>query len=546
MVTMRPCRQGSIRRSAAWTVKNVPLAFTAKTRSHSSDVTSRSGSVVMMPAHVTSPSIRPNSRSPSSKIASISGSRVTSACWYRTSPGSSAAVAFKRAASKSARTSRAPSRLAARAMAWPMPDAAPVMTMTWSRRFRKSDMGPPCSGQPRQVEAVHARGVAAHDLRLLGRRHAGEDFRQDLLRPRERRLAVGIVGAPHHVVDADHVAQADPDRVLLEAQDDVAVEKAAGGHAARKGKVRPLLGLAFRLVHRVEHVRGPRQLELHDGQREAQMTLEDAREDHVAHRRRRAEGLRGAAARVPERQAGSPADPALASRRRVKAERHAERLGGGPERLVLGLVVASVLEGKLADHRAGEAQARGPLQLRDAVTDVVEIDHRDALEPGGIRAAELGEPVVVRAEDRGHQPGILHPEIEQALRRVQHLARHPVEPHVREVLIGVVPSPMHVLEASAAGDGLRRLEPRARVRDEPDAGEDLIRLDDDLVGAVDPLDPGRTVAKRRVDSGRPQIGRLEDMRVGRQDRGGHHYVTSQPVWEMSKTTSSGPKWWMPL
>jgi hypothetical protein len=39
-----------------------------------------------------------------------------------------------------------------------------------------------------------------------------------------------------------------------------------------------------------------------------------------------------------------PADPALRPRRRVQAQQQAERLGGGPERLVLGLVVAPVLK----------------------------------------------------------------------------------------------------------------------------------------------------------------------------------------------------------
>ena len=46
-------------------MKKVPLAFTAKTRSHSSEVTSSMGKVVMMPAQVTRPSTRPNSRSAS-------------------------------------------------------------------------------------------------------------------------------------------------------------------------------------------------------------------------------------------------------------------------------------------------------------------------------------------------------------------------------------------------------------------------------------------------------------------------------------------------
>jgi hypothetical protein len=47
--------------------------------------------------------------------------------------------------------------------------------------------------------------------------------------------------------------------------------------------------------------------------------------------------------------------------------------------------------------------------------------------------------------------------------------------------------------SDAGGDGLGGLEPRAAVRDEADLGEDLIRLDHDLIGAVDPLFPRRTI-----------------------------------------------------
>jgi hypothetical protein len=62
-----------------------------------------------------------------------------------------------------------------------------------------------------------------------------------------------------------------------------------------------------------------------------------------------------------------------------------------------------VLEWILGDHRAGQAEAGGALQFPDSVLDVVQVDHRDALEPGGIGAAELGDPVVVGAKDGGHQ-----------------------------------------------------------------------------------------------------------------------------------------------
>jgi len=86
-------------------------------------------------------------------------------------------------------------------------------------------------GQPRHVEIVHAGGVAAGDLGLFIVRHALQDLRQDLARSGKRRLAVRIVRSPHHVVDADDVAQASADGVLLEAQHDVAAEEVARQHA---------------------------------------------------------------------------------------------------------------------------------------------------------------------------------------------------------------------------------------------------------------------------------------------------------------------------
>ena len=64
-----------------------------------------------------------------------------------------------------------------------------------------------------------------------------------------------------------------------------------------------------------------------------------------------------------------------------------------------------------------EAMA-GALQLTEPVLDVVEVDHRDALETGGIGAAApdgrpagvpgVGEPVVVGAKDCRHQQRVRH------------------------------------------------------------------------------------------------------------------------------------------
>jgi hypothetical protein len=73
-------------------------------------------------------------------------------------------------------------------------------------------------GQPSRVKFVQAGGVAAGDLGLFVVPHPGQDLRQDLPRLGKRRLAVRIVRAPHQVVDADDVAHANADGVLLEAQ----------------------------------------------------------------------------------------------------------------------------------------------------------------------------------------------------------------------------------------------------------------------------------------------------------------------------------------
>src|SRR6266851_9037118 len=122
------------------------------------------------------------------------------------------------------------------------------------------------------------------------------------------------------------------------------------------------VALAVGVVHGGEQVGRPGQLELDDGHPEAGMTLEDAGEDQIAHRQRRIERLGRAAGGVAQRRLAGPADLALPSRGRVQAEGQVERRGGGPERLVLGLVVAPVLEGILGDHGAGQAEEGGALQ----------------------------------------------------------------------------------------------------------------------------------------------------------------------------------------
>jgi hypothetical protein len=127
--------------------------------------------------------------------------------------------------------------------------------------------------------------------------------------------------------------------------------------------------------------------------------------------------------------------------------------------------------------------------------------------PAGVPG--VGEPIVGRSKDGGHQRRARQFEVKEPLPGIEDLTGQPIERHVLEVLLGAVPAAAHVFEAPLGGDRLGGLEPRAGVRDEADPGEDLIRLDHDLVPAADPLDPRRTIPEPRIDVGLPQIGRFE-------------------------------------
>src|ERR1700746_486829 len=87
-----------------------------------------------------------------------------------------------------------------------------------------------------------------------------------------------------------------------------------------------------------------------------------------------------------------------------------------------------------------------------------------------------------------------------------------------QMLLGVVSAAQHILEAPLRGDRLGGFEARSGIRNEADAGEDLVCLDDNMVAAVNPLDPRRPIAKSLIDASLPQIGRFEYVRVGRENK----------------------------
>src|SRR5687768_13293731 len=87
---------------------------------------------------------------------------------------------------------------------------------------------------PRHIKVIQASSIASHDLGAFVPRHSRQDLCQNLPGLWERGLTMGIIGAPHHVVHPNNVSQADTDLILLEAQENIAVEKVTGTPAILK------------------------------------------------------------------------------------------------------------------------------------------------------------------------------------------------------------------------------------------------------------------------------------------------------------------------
>ena len=243
------------------------------------------------------------------------------------------------------------------------------------------------------------------------------------------------------------------------------------------------------------------------------MALEDPREDHVAHRERRIERLcrpgcsrRAASCRRPR---GSC--PAVGWRCAGSAACRAP--GGRPERLVLR---AGRSAGARADTRVIIAPARprraAPLQLPDAVADVVQVDHRRCpLSRARIPAAEVGEPVVVRPEDRGHRARRRPPGSRTGPARGTAPRRPPRRAACRRGADRGRSRPDGRPRSAPARRWSRGLEPRAGVRDEPDARDDLVA-------------PRPRAGRRRrsAASGAPDRGTRASMRVVHRSGGSKH------------------------
>ena len=132
--------------SASRHMRNVPVRLTVRIRFQ----VSRSNSWVRpersIPAMLAMPSSRPNASTAVAMVLAASASLLTSATWVMHSPPSAAAllavssVSARPSALMSEARTLAPSLASRMAVAWPMPEAAPVTMATRSDR-RSSLMG---------------------------------------------------------------------------------------------------------------------------------------------------------------------------------------------------------------------------------------------------------------------------------------------------------------------------------------------------------------------------------------------------------------------
>ena len=261
--------------------------------------------------------------------------------------------------------------------------------------------------------------------------------------------------------------------------------------------------LAIRVVHGVQHPREPAAPTFHHDDAQLRMPLEHARAAEVGDRLHRP----GHGDDVVDDRTARPMRGRLrAARAGVEGERYAELLGRGPERVVGRVVVRAEVHVR-GQHRAAEAAPRRAPELLHRRRDVVHGEHRHRRE--ALRGGDelFGDPLVVEA--RGFDLELRAPDVEAAEEgevRVDDLAPHAVGVEVAEPAGGV---------ARAVHEGLLvRCVGRARdLRKGREAPHHRV------------LDQRAVRAELRRKPARPQVDRLHDVRVGRDEEAPHGACT---------------------
>src|SRR6516162_8289724 len=214
----------------------------------------------------------------------------------------------------------------------------------------------------------------------------------------------------------------------------------------------------------------------------------------------------------------------------MQQERHLEILRSPPKPLIDRMAVGSFGHGRNRDKGTDKTQFLAALELLAGLVDIVDVEHRDALEALRIGLAEIGDPVVVNAADFGQQLGVQLAVPKEALARLQAGTPHAVlfilGDHVMRVvgaLADILPDAEEidlrgVLEALP---GLHHCTQGANLHAAKRPGVIFA-----AAWRRAPLHPWRAVAKFGLDAGRVHVRWLDNVRIRRNHFERNHLTVS--------------------
>ena len=221
----------------------------------------------------------------------------------------------------------------------------------------------------------------------------------------------------------------------------------------------------------------------------------------------------------------------------VEADGHARGLGGGPERVEVRLVVGRLGVGADGDGDAGEPDLLATVKLADRGLNVVDGDETDSLERVGVGLHKVRHPRVVGAEAGELVGDVGDGEHAEGDGGVEHLGLDAVGCDLADAGAGIV--------GALGGVGLVVAEVGDLI-DGPAGGGDRADLDQahaavalEHVLVVLALAMGRTALELGLDVVEPEVGRLDHVRVGRDDLLGSHGALLCPVPDGQRATPRG-------
>ena len=212
----------------------------------------------------------------------------------------------------------------------------------------------------------------------------------------------------------------------------------------------------------------------------------------------------------------------------VKRHRHAEAHGLGPDGVVARVVPGPAVHRMIREHERDRAElAHAPPRFLDRQLRLVQRQQRRRLQPRAVGRAEIGEPVVEGAADRGREVGLEPVDADQVgAPRAKHdgnvdpFAVHGLEHRARVVarqVLGGVLVAAHRQVARARLLSSDEAQPPA-LRAVEEGGEDLtLELPAVGVRPVDRREAGRPVLEPGLDVLEPEVVRLVDVDVAVHD-----------------------------